>query len=83
MGAVAGAAMAIGAIASTAGTIYSINSAKKQQKKVDRAEREAKEEAQRKIDERNAKIKGMKTRLYEAEEDKMFTNDEDKQVKGV
>ncbi len=58
-------AVAVGAILASAGsTAYSISETKRQEKKVERDTRKAKAQEQAKIQARNDKIQGMKSRLF-------------------
>lgn len=60
-----GTALAITALLASAGsTAYSISETKKQQEKVERDAKKAKAQEQAKIQARNDKIQGMKSRLF-------------------
>lgn len=60
-----GVAALIGAVLASAGsTAYSISEKKRQQEKIERDAKKAKAQEQTKIQERNDKIQGMKSRLF-------------------
>ena len=64
-----GAVLAITAAVAAAGsTAYSITETKKQQKKNNQKVKEAKKAEEQKIQERNDKIAGMKSRLFSTEQ---------------
>lgn len=70
-------------LAGAGSTAYSISETKKQQEKIERDAKKAKAQEQAKIQARNEKIQGMKSRLFSTENGLFGEEVEDKNIIGT